>query len=165
MNYLLFSLWVHNQITMVFINCRTMNIETQSLNFFSDRNDITDEVSKCKILTEEEIQIAVKKCADAINDTFKGKRIIIVCIFKGAAYFFVDLTRQIKIPYSTYFIEASSYHNSQTQSECINILSSIEPSKFVNRHVYSFWMNYLIMVIHWHPLNQLYKKKQIYQEK
>ena len=45
-----------------------------------------------------------------------------VCILKGCAYFFVDVTRKLTIPYSTYFLEASSYHNAQTQSESVELL-------------------------------------------
>jgi hypothetical protein len=39
------------------------------------------------------------------------------------------------IPHSLYFIEASSYHNEQTQSEEIELLSKIIPSKFEGRKV------------------------------
>ena len=87
------------------------------------------------ILTQSEIKSIVKKCANVINEKFEGKNIVIVCLLKGAAYFFVDLTRELIIPYSTYFIEASSYRNKQTQDEEIEILSKIVPSKFIDKHV------------------------------
>lgn len=87
------------------------------------------------ILTKKEIKLAVKTCANIITTKFRGKDVVIVCILKGAVYFFVDLTRQLTIPHSCYFIEASSYHNSQQQSNILSIMGSIEPSKFVNKHV------------------------------
>ncbi|XWV26831.1 phosphoribosyl transferase domain protein [Tupanvirus soda lake] len=113
------------------------NMETQKhLKFMEKRMDIDQCVNNWRmILTEEEIQLAVKHCADTINKKFVGKKIVIVCILKGAVYFFVDLTRMLKIPYSCYFIEASSYHNKQTQSTTLTIEGSIEPSKFYDRHV------------------------------
>lgn len=80
------------------------------------------------------INKCVDKCANYINRKFDGQDIICVGILKGAVYFFVDLTRKITIPHSCYFIESSSYHDNQTQSEC-NIMSSIEPSKFLNKQV------------------------------
>lgn len=87
------------------------------------------------VLTENEIMFAVEKCANVINKLFDGKDIVVVCILKGAVYFFVDLTRYLTVPHSTYFIEATSYHDKQTQSACVSIMSSIEPSKFTNKDV------------------------------
>lgn len=86
------------------------------------------------ILTFEEIQKCVKKCARIIDTQFFGKELIMVCILKGAVPFFVDLCREIKTEHSWYFIESSSYHDKQQQSKC-NIMGSIEPSKFIGKHV------------------------------
>lgn len=87
------------------------------------------------LLSEEKIQHYVQKCADFINENFYGRKIVVVCILKGAIYFFVDLTRKLLVDHSCYFIESSSYHNEQLQSECCKIMGSIEPSKFVDREV------------------------------
>lgn len=108
------------------------------MEFLSDRQDLRGEnIAKDwrMILTEAEIRSCVQKCAAKINHDFAGKDVVLTCILKGAAYFFVDLSRELKIPHSTYFIEASSYLNSQTQSEEVKILSQIVPAKFQNRHV------------------------------
>lgn len=108
------------------------------MDYLLNREDLRDPeiINKWKlILTPEDINSCVKKCADTINDKFRGKNIILVCILKGAVYFFVDLSRYLKIPYSCYFIEASSYHNDQTQSDKINIGSQIEKSKFIDKYV------------------------------
>lgn len=86
------------------------------------------------ILTKKEIKVQVKRLADIINQKFEGKNVVVVCILKGASYFFVDLTRELVIPHSTYFIEASSYRDSQTQQE-VEICSQIVPSKFKNKEV------------------------------
>jgi len=86
------------------------------------------------LLSHEKVQQGVQACAHIINEKFHGKNVVLVCILKGAAYFFVDLTRALTIPHSTYFIEASSYHDSQVQSG-LSILGSIEPSKFADREV------------------------------
>ncbi len=105
--------------------------------FLKDRLDVDSSVydNWRIIISSEEIQTVIKKLADKINRDFYGKSIVLTCILKGAVYFFVDLTRHLNIPYSCYFIEASSYHNNQTQSEDLKILSSIEPSKFVDKTV------------------------------
>lgn len=87
------------------------------------------------ILDENQIRLANVKIANYINNKFHGENVIIVCILKGAVYFHVDLTRMLTIPHSQYFIEASSYHNSQTQSEQVELLSKIVPSKFKGKKV------------------------------
>ena len=87
------------------------------------------------ILTSQEIEKCVQKCADYINNNFKGKKIIMTCILKGAVYFLADLTRKLIIPHSCYFIESSSYKDKQVQDEKVEILSKIIPSKFADREV------------------------------
>eukprot|EP01094_Clydonella_sp_ATCC50884_P021163 TRINITY_DN4588_c0_g1_i2.p1 TRINITY_DN4588_c0_g1~~TRINITY_DN4588_c0_g1_i2.p1 ORF type:complete len:283 (+),score=68.64 TRINITY_DN4588_c0_g1_i2:127-849(+) len=87
------------------------------------------------LLTEEEIQRGVRKVASELNRVFEGQDIVVVSILKGCVYFFVDLTRCLTIPYSTYFIEASSYHDEQIQSESVELLSKIVPSKFENKKI------------------------------
>jgi len=85
-------------------------------------------------MTENEIRQVVKKCTNVINQKFESTNIVMVCILKGAAYFYVDLTRELTIPHSCYFIEATSYHDSQSQTG-LSIFSSIVPEKFIDKHV------------------------------
>jgi len=87
------------------------------------------------LLTNDHIQQINKKLANILNSKFIGQDVLIVCILKGAVYFFVDLTRLFNFSHSCYFIEASSYHNKQTQSETLEILSKIVPSKFAGKKV------------------------------
>lgn len=87
------------------------------------------------IMTSVEIDKCVEKCAVYIDKHFHGKKLIVACIMKGAVCFHVDLTRKLTIPHSWYFIEASSYHDAQTQSEQLEILSVIVPEKFKDHHV------------------------------
>lgn len=87
------------------------------------------------LVTKEEIEKANQKLADQINTRFHDKNLIIVCVLKGAVYFFVDLTRKISVEHAQYFIEASSYKNTQTQSEEVELLSKIIPSKFEGKTV------------------------------
>ena len=106
--------------------------------FLENRKDLRNVNVKDEwrlILKEEQIQQHVNECANKINELFEGKEIILVCILKGAVWFFSDLTKKLVIPYSTYFIEASSYKNSQIQAETIEILSVLNPKKFEGKHV------------------------------
>lgn len=87
------------------------------------------------ILNKEEIQACVTKCANYINENFVGEDLLLVCILKGAVFFHVDLSRRLTVPHAHYFIEASSYKDSQTQSETIEVLSVINPDKFANKKI------------------------------
>src|SRR5688572_5982260 len=92
------------------------------------------------ILTEVQISEVNDSVAKQLNERltkdYLGKRgVVIASILKGAIYFTVDLTRKLIFPHSLYFIEASSYKNEQTQSEELELLSKIIPSKFENKIV------------------------------
>lgn len=112
-----------------------------SKEFLTQRFDVTPDVSTWKLLiTHDEIQQMVQRLANIINQKFQhytvqGKKIVITCILKGCAYFLVDLTKKLTIPHSIYFIEASSYHDKQLQSEKVELLSHLVPSKFQGRKV------------------------------
>lgn len=104
--------------------------------FFCDRDDLrSNELDWKLILTSKEIADVVQRVANRLNQDFKDRSILLVCVLKGAAYFTVDLSRRLTIPHSLYFVEASSYQDSQTQSHRVELLSKLVPSKFVGKHV------------------------------
>lgn len=103
---------------------------------YLERHDPKGLVDGWKLLvTEEELVSTNERLGKYLSEKFAGQDIVIATILKGAAYMFVDLTRQITIPHSVYFIEASSYKNGQTQGEEIELLSKIIPSKFEGKKV------------------------------
>jgi len=83
------------------------------------------------ILTSEEIQAGTRIAAHRIETWCKGERIVLVGILKGAFMFMSDLCRVMTRPYSTYFVEASSYHDGRTQTG-MHCSSTIAPSKFID---------------------------------
>lgn len=111
-------------------------IKQASHRFLSTREDLggVDVFNNWRLLlTDYEIQSCVRYCADVINKKFKGKDILLCGILKGCVPFMGDLMKLITIPYSVYYIEASSYHN-QTQ-EAVQVLNIIVPEKVKNKHV------------------------------
>jgi hypoxanthine phosphoribosyltransferase len=103
--------------------------------FIETRSDATDTDNWKLLITHDEIDGMIQRLAEMINRKFKGEKIVVTCILKGCAYFLVDLTKKLTIPHSLYFIEASSYHDTQLQSETIELLSRLVPSKFHGRKV------------------------------
>jgi len=106
---------------------RTLHEGSES-SYFSDVKDYK------LLLTREEIDIGVQRVADEIERRFRGERIVICGILKGAFVFITDLCRRLKRPYSCYFVEASSY-TGQSQSDKVELLSRIVPSKFSGRKI------------------------------
>ncbi len=114
--------------------------ELQNLSdeFLKDRDDLRGEDLQKDwrlLLTDKEIEKGINECAKALNIYFKGKEVVVVCVLKGASYFFVDLTRKLTVPFSCHFVEASSYQDSQTQSEVVQISSSYNSKDFEGKHV------------------------------
>jgi hypoxanthine phosphoribosyltransferase len=66
------------------------------------------------LISEKEIQVAVKKLADDISKDYKGKDLIAIGILNGAYIFFADLMRQIEMPANIGFIRATSYSGRET---------------------------------------------------
>ena len=103
--------------------------------YLKDRNDTEGTEDWRLLLTDKEIEKGVDECARTLDIYFKGKEVVIVCVLKGASYFFVDLTRKLTIPFTCHFVEASSYKDSQSQSEVVEITSTYDHQKFEGKHV------------------------------
>ncbi|MCC6955495.1 MAG: hypoxanthine phosphoribosyltransferase [Anaerolineales bacterium] len=85
------------------------------------------------LITPEEIEKRVKELADQISNDYRGKRLYMVGILKGAFIFMADLTRALSIPHVVDFMALSSYGKT-TQSGAVRILMDLrEPIE--NQHV------------------------------
>ena len=70
-----------------------------------------------KLFSERQIKGKVKKIAKKISLDYKGKSPVIICLLKGATYFFADLTRKINLPIQVDFVKISSYRSGTTSGE------------------------------------------------
>lgn len=81
------------------------------------------------LLTQEQIQERIKELGAEISRDYAGKEPVIICMLKGAVYFFADLTKHITIPIMIDFARLSSYRNGTTSGEMeliANITAKIE---------------------------------------
>lgn len=69
------------------------------------------------LLSSEQIQQRVKELGEQITNDYKDNPPVIICMLKGAIYFFADLTRNIKLPITFDFARLSSYKNGMTSGE------------------------------------------------
>lgn len=73
------------------------------------------------LITEEEIQEAIKKAGKEISDSYDGRPILLVSILKGAFVFMADLCRAITVPCEIGFMVAKSYYAGTTSSGVVKI--------------------------------------------
>ena len=69
------------------------------------------------VLTEEQIKQRCIELGKQINEDYKGKSPIIICMLKGAIIFFSDIIRQLSLPLSMEFVRLSSYKNGTSGGE------------------------------------------------
>ena len=73
------------------------------------------------LISEEEIQAAVKAAAKRIDDSFDGKPILLVCILKGSFVFLADIVKNVTVPCEVAFMAAKSYYQSTESSGVVKI--------------------------------------------
>lgn len=76
------------------------------------------------LISAADIQKRVQELADQISDDYRGQRLYMVGILKGAFIFMADLTRALSIPHVVDFMALSSYGKS-TESGAVRILMDL----------------------------------------
>ena len=74
------------------------------------------------LINEAELDETVTRIADEISRDYEGKRLLLVCILKGAVVFMGDLMKKISIPVEIDFMKVSSYGNATKTSGSVNII-------------------------------------------
>ena len=91
-----------------------------------------------KIIDKDVIQISRISIVEQIIDRLNQYNdTVLVCILKGAAYFAVDLSRDLDrngFKHSVYFVEASSYSGME-QKDSVELLSRLVPEKLDGKHI------------------------------
>jgi hypoxanthine phosphoribosyltransferase len=78
-----------------------------------------------RLLKKSEIKRAVKRLAQQLNDDYRERSPIIICVLKGAFVFFADLIRELEIPFKIDFLSVSSYGDSRRTSGVVKITKDI----------------------------------------
>lgn len=80
------------------------------------------------LLSEEDIQKAVKRIGKEITENFKGEELIVIGILKGAVAFMADLIQEIDLPIEIDFMAVSSYGMGTTSTGEVRILKDLDVS-------------------------------------
>ena len=76
------------------------------------------------ILTKEQIEKRVKELALTLSKDYEGKTPVMICMLKGAIYFFSDLSKNRTTPIMIEFARLSSYKNGMDSGE-MELISDI----------------------------------------
>lgn len=68
------------------------------------------------LLNEDEIAAIVSDIAEKINEDYKDKNLLLVCVLKGSICFMADLMRKITLPLEIEFMRAKSYLSGSSES-------------------------------------------------
>jgi hypoxanthine phosphoribosyltransferase len=78
------------------------------------------------VVQAEELQRRVGDLAAAISRDYAGRRLLLVCILKGAVFFLSDLMRHIDIPVEVDFMAVASYGSATDSSGVVRILKDLD---------------------------------------
>lgn len=77
------------------------------------------------LLTQQEIDAAVKRVASEISKDYQGKCLLLVGILKGSFIFMADLVRLLDFPLEVEFIRLSSYGHGKESGGRIRVVQGL----------------------------------------
>jgi hypoxanthine phosphoribosyltransferase len=86
------------------------------------------------IVVPDALQERVRDLAAAISSDYAGKRLLLVCVLKGAVFFLSDLMRHIDVPVEVDFMAVASYGSATDSSGVVRILKDLD-TPLEGRHV------------------------------
>jgi hypoxanthine phosphoribosyltransferase len=88
----------------------------------------------CVLVSLEDIQEKVREMGRHITEDYRGQKLLLVGVLRGAVVFLSDLMRHLRLPCEIDFIEVSSYGTDTTSSGVVRILKDLEEN-ITGRHV------------------------------
>ena len=79
-----------------------------------------------KFLTEEEVDKKISEIGRIISKDYEGKKIHLVCVLRGGAFFMCELAKRITVPVSLDFMSVSSYGSGTESSGNIKIVKDLD---------------------------------------
>lgn len=95
---------------------------------------LIDDKNFTKYLSRAEIDVAIQSVADRMNADYAGKKILLICVLKGAYVFCADLMRKLKVETEVEFVRLSSYGKAKESSGTVTMVKDISVN-IEGRHV------------------------------
>ncbi len=86
---------------------------------------VLDQKNFTKYLSRHDIDVAIRGVAEKLNKDYAGKKVLLVCVLKGAYVFCADLIRQLNLEVDVDFVRLSSYGRALRSSGTVTILKDI----------------------------------------
>src|SRR5215204_6239270 len=86
------------------------------------------------LVSSSEIQGKVREIGGRISEDYRGQKLLLVGVLRGAVVFLSDLMRDLRLPCEIDFMEVSSYGTGTTSSGVVRILKDLEEN-ITGRHV------------------------------
>jgi hypoxanthine phosphoribosyltransferase len=91
----------------------------------SDKKPYSDDELKI-IITQEQIEEKIAELGRQVSTEYAGKELILVGVLRGSAYFMVDLTRKMHIPFAIDFISISHYSEQSDSTGVVRITKDLD---------------------------------------
>ena len=78
------------------------------------------------LVSEKEIEEIVDRIAGQINEDYKDKNLLLICILKGSVRFMADLMKKITLPCAIDFMVAKSYYAGTESKGEIKIYKDVD---------------------------------------
>ena len=86
------------------------------------------------LITSEEIEEKVREIGARITEDYRGEKLLLIGILRGAVVVMSDLMRNIDLPCELDFMDISSYGTGTSSSGVVRILKDLEED-ITDRHV------------------------------
>lgn len=86
------------------------------------------------LVTEEEIKEAVTRLGEELTRDYQGKKIVVIGILRGAAFFLTDIVRAMDVYLEIDFMDVSSYGDAFESSGEVRIIKDLD-SSVEGRHI------------------------------
>src|ERR671910_896371 len=86
------------------------------------------------LVVSADIQAKVCELAELITEDYRGEKVLLVAILRGAVVFLSDLMRHLELPCEIDFMEVSSYGTGTQSSGVVRILKDLQED-ITGRHV------------------------------
>ena len=86
------------------------------------------------LFTEKQIAARVEALGMQLTEQYRNKKPVMVCVLKGASFFYIDLCRQMQCNIDMDFISVSSYGTGSKSSGVVRLIKDLD-TDITGRHV------------------------------